>query len=126
MKKLLKLLSLALIAVIASCSLLACAPSDLSKAKEKMAAAGYNVIVTEAKEGNEDNRVGTIVVTKIEIGATFEAESFTATLFKSAKDAKAYYEKNYGSDDKEDESTVKLSGKWIYWGSGETEKVFLG
>ena len=124
MKKIFKAFSLTLLLVFCASILLACAPSDLAKAKEKMEEAGYSVILTEAKEGNEDNKVGTIVVTRLSLGSSFEAEGLTAILFKSAKDAKTYYEAHATEEDKEEE-TLKLSGKWVYFGTEKAIAAFL-
>lgn len=125
MKKVFNAITLTLLLVFCTSLLLACAPSDLAKAKEKMEEAGYNVILTEAKEDNEDNKVGSIVVTKISIGASFEAEGLTATLFKTAKDAKAYYEKHVDDETDEEDQTLKISGKWVYFGTQSAIDAFL-
>ncbi len=126
MKKLVQSLALALLTVFCASMLLACAPANLEKAQELLEKADYIVTVTMAEEGNEDNRVGTIVAFKAGLGASgISAGGLTATLFKSSKDAKAYYNSHVDEDAAED-SILKLSGKWVYFGSADACEVLFG
>ena len=67
MKKLVKVLSVAMLLVLAL-ALVACAPKDTAAAKEKMEKAGYTVVVTTNNEVGENGEVGTITCAKNERG----------------------------------------------------------
>ena len=123
MKKFLKIVSLALVSVMAAVMLVACAPSTVDKAKDKMEDAGYNV-VTAIKVFDSEGYVGGITASKsIEDDDSWFGDviSITAYLFETPTDAKAYADA-WG---KRDVKAVTVSGKWAYVGDEEAVKDFL-
>ncbi len=106
-----------LLAALACFAMVACVPSDLAKAEEKMEEAGY---IVKAYDLDAEGFVGGITATKGGsfgdiIGGVIDGDGFHAYLFETAADAKAY------AEDKDD---AEVSGKWVFWGSEEAVKAF--
>ena len=133
MKKLMKLLSVAVLSLVTCFMLFACAPADADKAKEKMEEAGYTVTVVDgdAAAAMADGAVAYVNATKLDIslGSGFDAdgEMVSAVLFENSKSAKAYWDdhKDDIEDEEEDGWESKLSGKWIVTGTEEAVKAFM-
>ncbi|MBQ7924544.1 MAG: hypothetical protein IJ329_04485 [Clostridia bacterium] len=123
MKKIFKWFTLAAASALTCVMLVACTPSNLEKASDKMAKEGYKV--TELKGDSEEGCVGGISATKANLDFTnmdFEGDTITAYLFESKKDAEAYVndvKENWG----EDYSPVQ-DGKWVYWGTEDAIEDF--
>lgn len=104
-----------LLAALACFAMVACVPSDLAKAEDKMEAAEYSVVVTEGDAAEllyGEDCVGFIVATT---GGLLNAKGVTAILFADNAAAKAY------AEDKED---AEVSGKWVFWGDESAVKAF--
>lgn len=126
MKNLIKSLSLVILLTVALLSFVGCAkPANLEKAKEVMSEAGYEVSVDYAAEDDEDGKVGTITAIKSQVGLLeFKMDIITATQFKDAKAAKAYYDANIDPE-AEGDKLLKLEGKWVYFGTEDAIKLFF-
>jgi len=113
MRKTTLIISVLLIAALGTLLLTACVPSSLEKAEEKLEKAGYTVMAYEGDaEDLEEGVVGGLVAYK----GLLESEGFlTALLFDSAASAKEAYDE-YLAEVEEEDTEVKLSGKWIYFG----------
>lgn len=123
-----KTLRISFIAVIAMLlvTLVSCAPSSIKAATQKMEKKDYKVISEKLpQEAEDEGVVGIIVATKGNIADMLKGdyEMVTATLFKSAKDAKKAMkdaEDTFGKD-----TVIKQSGKWIVVGTEQGVKDFL-
>ena len=125
MKRLVKVLSVAMLLVLAL-ALVACAPKDTEAAKEKMEKAGYTVVVTTNKEVGENGEVGTITCAKNEgslgaITGALNGKGLTGTLYDSTKNAKAALE---ATKDAEGKTSAKQVGKWVVVADDEAYKAF--
>lgn len=108
----------ALLAALACFAMVACVPSNLAKAEEKMKDAGYHVVAYDLDaEGyvggisaslKSDNILG-------DIGNAIGGKTMHAVLFETAADAKAYAK---------DKENVEVNGKWVFWGDEEAIKAF--
>ena len=131
MKKTIKILSLALVAVMAVAMLVACGPaSDYKKAEKALKDNKYAVVtvdnklalgVTTALIGAES---GDIVATVV---GTNGDEVVNIWYFKDSSTAKKYWDKakEYGENQKKDKDSdwvVKKSGKMIYFGTKQAVK----
>ena len=116
MKKILKRIALVVTAGALCATLFACVPSDIAKAKEKMAREGYTVI--ELPE-NFDGCVGGISATKVDFQDG--ADNLTAYLFESISDAKDFLA---DWDEKVGEGTAIRDGKWVYTGTEDAIEDF--
>ena len=92
--------------------LVACTPSTVEKAEEKMKEAGYKVVAYNKDDA--EGLQGGIIATSGLIGGN----TMTALYFESSDAAKDYYE-SLGEDTK----AVK-DGKWVYWGDEAAIKAF--
>ena len=92
--------------------LVACAPSTVEKAEEKMEEAGYTVVAYNKDDA--EGLQGGLVATSGLIGGN----TMTALYFESSDAAKDYYESL-----SEDTKAVK-DGKWVYWGDEAAIKAF--
>ena len=124
-----KFMTLLLAALTCLC-FAACAPANLEKAQEKLKDAGYT-IVTYSDETIEgvDGSVGSITAAKSDSvvgGLMGDGEMIMAVLFESASAAKSFYNENKDEleDEGEEDSVVKLDGKWIYVGTEQAVKDF--
>lgn len=115
MKKILRTMSLALVAVLACLVMVGCAPANVEKAEAKMEKAGYTVF---AYEGSKDAEgfVGGMMATKI-----LDGEAIVAILFDSKENAEEFAKTFTRSEGK-----TNVAGKWVYAGSEEAVKVFKG
>ena len=118
--KLAKILS-AFVLTFAVAMLVACAPSNSEKAVEKMKKAGYLASATTYSEVQEDGAVASVSGTKDSLSQVLSGNGFTATLYKTAKQAKAAYN---DTKDAEGKTNCTLVGKWVVWGSEEAVKAF--
>lgn len=116
MKKLLKLLSVSLVAILTAVMLIACAPADLDKAEEKMEKLDY-IVEAQEIEDNEDGIVGMILIREDGLSLNM----LYAVLFDSSKSAKDYFDEKNG----EDEDNVWLEGKWILSGDEDIYEDFM-
>ena len=114
MKKVLRTLCIALVAIVTGVAITACKPGSIEKAQSKMENAGYTVL---AYENNEDIEgfVGGIIAMDVSAG-----ESMVAILFESKDDAEKYAELN----SKTEYGEIKVEGKWIFAGSEGAIKAF--
>lgn len=126
MKKFFKVLVL-VIACALTLTFAACAPSDSDKAKAKMEKAGYTAIVVTLPEVGANGEVATITCTKSGEGGIIGqisgllTNAFSGTLYDSAKDAKAAFNK---LKDAEGNTAAKLIGKWVVLGDEAAVKAF--
>ena len=120
MKKALKFLSLAFVAIFAGTLLTACAPSNIEKATEKMEEAGYTVIDYD-KGKDAEGFVGGLLATKI-----LKGEGLIAMLFDSNADAKEFFESMTDSDKDSDYGAFQQSGKWVFAGTEDAIDAFKG
>ena len=114
MKKILKSLCIALVAVVTGFAITACKPSNIEKAEAKMEKAGYTVMAYDSVK-KEDGFVGGFIAMDIKAG-----QSILAILFESKEDAEKYAELNK----KTEYGEAKVEGKWFYAGSEEAIKAF--
>ena len=103
MKKLLH----AVLVAMACLSFVACVPSNMDKAEEKMKKEGYTVLAYT--DDKAEGLVGAFTATKME--GLLNVDNVTALLFDSKDAAKEYYE-NYGN-----KANAIQDGKWVYWGT---------
>ncbi|MBE5736016.1 MAG: hypothetical protein E7356_01480 [Clostridiales bacterium] len=120
MKKALKFLSLAFVAIFAGTLLTACVPSNIEKATEKMKEAGYTVYDYDKGEDAE-GFVGGIVATK-----DLLKDRLVALLFDSKADAKDFYEDMTDSEKNSEDNPFQVSGKWVYSGTEDAIDAFKG
>jgi hypothetical protein len=120
MKKALKFLSLAFVAIFAGTLLTACVPSNIEKATEKMEEAGYTVIDYDKGEDAE-GFVGGILATKV-----LKGEGLIAMLFDSKADAKDFFESMTDSDKDSNYGAFQQSGKWVFAGTEGAIEAFKG
>ena len=125
MKKLAKIFC-ALCALFAVVSLAACAPKDSDAAKAKLEKAGYSVTWTAYSEVQEDGAVGKLAAVKGSstgalIGSLIDGEGLTATLYDSAKNAKAALAE---TQDAEGKTNAQVVGKWLVYGNEDAIKAF--
>lgn len=104
----------AVLAAIACLAMVACVPSSMDKAEEKMKAEGYTVIAYTDDEA--EGLVGAFSATKME--GLLNVDNITALLFDSSKSAKAYY------DGLKNKSNATQDGKWVYWGTEDAIEDF--
>lgn len=119
MKKLLTIISVLVVVVMATVLLMACVPSSMEKAKDKLEKAGFSVEsmpidIQDLSEGAVD---ALLAIKSLGSGYLF------ATLFDSEASAKAVYDE-YLADSEEFPFIVKQSGKWLYLGDEEGIKAF--
>lgn len=107
---------LAILAMVSCLAFVACVPSNVEKAKEKMKKEGY-AVVAEEKEDTE-GLVGGFSATKSE--GFGDVDNITAFLFSSKSEAKEFYE------DLGDKSRAFQDGKWVYWGTEDAIDDFKG
>ena len=122
MKRLLSVL----VALALVLTLVGCAPSNSDKAKAKMEKAGYSAGWVANKEVGENGEVGTLSGSKgTSIGSALDGlldgDVYTATLYDSAKNAKAAYNDSKNAEGK---TNYTLVGKWVVWGSEAAVKAF--
>ena len=127
MKKTTKWITLVAASALAGMMLMACTPSSLDKAREKMAFEGYKVEEVDAGILSLGGCVGGITAYKAEVddGAQ-EADRLVAYLFDSKKAAKAYYEANKAVAEATGAGTGSLlrDGKWVYMGTADAIEDF--
>ena len=112
------------LALFALFALVACAPANSDKAKEKMDKAGYSCVWVAKDEVGENGEIGTLTCTKGKsLGGLIDGlgDGLTATLYDSSKNAKAAFN---SSKDAEGKTNLQLVGKWVVWGSEEAIKAF--
>lgn len=114
MKKILRTLCIALVAIITGISVTACKPANIEKAEAKMEKAGYTVLAYE-NDDNIEGFVGGFIAMDISAG-----DSMLAILFESKNDAEKYAETKIQSEYGE----IKVEGKWIYAGTEQAIKEF--
>ena len=118
MKKVLRTMSLALVAVLACLVMVGCAPANVEKAEAKMEKAGYTVTAYEDAKDAE-GFVGGIVATKISLSEGFDG--IFAILFDSKENAE-----DFAKTFTRNEGKTITAGKWVYAGSEEAVKAFKG
>ena len=116
MKRILGVITLLVFAVL----LVACAPKDTEAAAAKMKKAGYIATASVASEVKEDGYVGQVTGTKDSLSEAISG-AYTAELYKTAKQAKAAYEKTQNAEGK---SSATLVGKWVFYGNEDALKAF--
>ncbi len=107
MKKTMKWITVAAASLISALALLACVPSDMDKAYDKMAMEGYSVSIEKLQ--TDDGCLGKLHAVKDDDGCV---DSIFAYLFDSKVAAKAYFEENKGNA-----NMLILDGKWVYVGT---------
>ena len=103
----------ALLAVLACLSFVACTPTSIEKAKEKMRKEGYNVAAYSNKEA--EGCVGGFIA---EEKGLLNMDMITALLFESSDAAKTFMEQ-VG-----DSLNAIRDGKWVYWGTEDAIEDF--
>ena len=114
MKKVLRTLCIALVAIVTGVAITACKPGSIEKAEAKMENAGYTVLAYDVGDDAE-GFVGGFIAMDISAG-----ESMCAILFESKEDAEKYAELN----SKTEYGEIKADGKWVYAGSEGAIKAF--
>ena len=114
MKKFLKSICIALVAIVTGVAITACKPGSVEKAKEKMESAGYVVMAYE-NDDNIEGFVGGFIAMNISAG-----ESMIAILFESKSDAEKFAELNA----KTEYGEAKVEGKWLFAGSEGAIEAF--
>ena len=94
--------------------LIACTPTSVSKAKEKMREEGYTVSAYSADDA-EDVEGGFVAMKS---GGILNVDTITAVLFKSTKAAKKFMEESG------DKLNAIRDGKWVYWGTEDAIEDF--
>lgn len=125
MKKTMKWITLTAASALVGLTLMACVPSDLDKAREKLAVEGYKVTTMEGGV-LMSGCVGGIRAIKEEVddGAT-EADNIVAYLFDSKKAAKDFYEINKAMMDATGNGgSLVRDGKWVYMGTADAIEDF--
>ena len=107
MKKMMKWIVVAAASLVSTLALLACVPSDLDKAYDKMAMEGYTVAIEKVQ--TDDGCLGKLHAVKDDEGCV---DSIFAYLFDSKGAAQKYYEANKGNA-----HMLVLDGKWVYVGT---------
>lgn len=116
MRRILSVITLLVVVVL----LVACAPKDTEAAAAKMKKAGYIATASVASEVKEDGYVGNVTGTKDSLSEALSS-TYSADLYKTAKQAKAAYEKTQNAEGK---SNATLVGKWVFYGNEEALKAF--
>ena len=113
MKKLIRLIACTIMLVLAMV-MLACTPTNLEKAEEKMGKAGYNVSIIA-----DENAEGVLVASK-------GNERIMAMLFQTKEQAEEFYNNDYKmlAFILYDIDNAVLDGKWIYSGTAQSIKDF--
>ena len=131
MKKALTIISVVAIVTILAVTLMACVPSDYTKAESNLKDAGYTVVTY--KEGDllfktMTTAMGIENATAIVTGQKGLEEGITIIYFKDSKSAKNAFESfkkemdEESKDSKDKEYVVKQSGKIIYGGTKQAVK----
>ena len=120
MKKIIKLITMAVFSVLACCMLVACVPSNLEKAEKKMEKEGYVVISIGDDNKDAEGVIGGFNATKAE--GLLDVDTLFALLFDSKANAEAYYEDAKAT--LKDKGTVKHKGKWVYVGTEDAVEDF--
>lgn len=118
MKKIWKGLALGL-ATIACLAFIACTPSSLEDAKDKMAKEGYKV---SASTIDADGMVGGFTAIKADGALDFTPDTILAFLFESKDDAKKF-KADFESLVGKDYSPIQ-DGKWVYAGTEDAIEDF--
>ena len=121
MKKFLKTLCIALVAIVTGVAITACKPSNVEKAEAKMEEAGYTVITLGEDADDAEGLIGGFIATDVDL--VNGTETISALLFDSKDNAKKFYEKWVSEDSNE---KVKQNGKWVYVGTDAAVEVFEG
>ena len=124
MTKTLRICGLFFVTVFALLALVACAPSNSDKAKEKMEKAGYSCLWSARSEVGDNGEVGTLTCSYGKtLGGIIDGlgNGLTATLYDSTANAKKAFNE---SKDAEGKSNYQQIGKWVVYGSEEAIKAF--
>lgn len=126
MTRKLRLFGFIFVAFVALFALVACAPANGDKAKEKMEKAGYSAVWTARSEVGENGEVGTLTALKGQsigglIDGALGGNGLTATLYDTSAHAKAVFNDSKNAEGK---SNYTLVGKWVVWGPEEAVKAF--
>ncbi len=113
MKKTIRLVALFLVICMTGMFLIACVPSSIDAAKEKMVKSGYSV--SDYTDNDSEGFVGGIYAYK----GLFIApdSSLTALLFQTEEDA-------VDAANNLSFTSPTLDGKWIYYGDEDAVKAF--
>ena len=117
LKKLMKWFCLTLVTLFCT-MLMACVPSSLEKAKEKMAKEGYTTVNILPALPGADGCIGGIYASE----GLFDEDKITAYLFETAENAKVFlanWDKLVGK------GTAIQNGKWVYAGSEDAIEDFV-
>ncbi len=114
MKKFLRTLCIALVAIVTGVAVTACKPSNIDKAEAKMEKAGYTVLAY-SNDDKAEGFVGGFIAMDISAG-----ESMLAILFESKDDAEKYAE----VEKKTEYGEIKVEGKWVFAGTEQAIKDF--
>ena len=116
MKKLIKALSTCLLLVVMAITFVACVPSNVEKAKEKMQEAGYKV-AAYTDDDEDDDIVGGFIAYK----DNKLVPDLTAIQFDSNDEAKDYFEDHKDNGLKKN---IERSGKRVFWGNSSAIEEF--
>ncbi len=121
MKKAIKWMPLLAVSALTCMAFVACAPSTLEKAEEKLVKEGYKVQI-ETDMGDVKECKGALMATKTEEGHT---DVLMAWLFDSRGAAKDYYNEYKDQlNEMSESSSPVLDGKWIYIGTSDAIEDF--
>ncbi len=125
MKKIAKILSVAMLVVMTALVMTACVPGSAEKAKKKLEKAGYTVEVVDLVEESTDIEGGLY-----QVAAFVEVEddynfAISVIYFDTKDNAEAWYnEYKEAIGDDEEGITVHIKGKVVYWGTEQGVKDF--
>lgn len=129
MKKIAKILSVAMLVVMTALVMTACVPGSAEKAQKKLEKAGYEVeIYTEADDVGKE-MLGFVHEDAVEMLMAGKDNNSVAVVWFDNKDAaKEMYDKTYNElKDEIDEGVdvvVKIKGKVVYYGTKQAVKDF--
>lgn len=125
MKKIIKWITLAAASALTCVAFMACAPTSLDKAYEKLAMEGYKVQIIEA-DVNIKGHVGGINAQRTETDdGAVDMDVLMAYLFDSKSAAKEFYEEQLGKTSENDVGSLLREGKWVYMGTADAVDDFI-
>ncbi len=125
MKKIARILSVAMLVVMTALVMTACVPSNAEKAKAKLEKAGYTVDIVDLEEENAGVEGAKYQVVAVKTDGEELVGGVYIIYFDSKANAKAWYDENINSiNDEEEGYSSVIKGKVVYWGNEQGKKDF--
>lgn len=129
MKKLARILSVAMLVVMTALVMTACVPSNAEKAKAKLEKAGYEVAVYTDADETGTEMLGYVHEDAVEmLMAGKDDNSVAVVWFKNKDAAKEIYDKTCKELENEVaegvDVVIKIKGKVVYYGTKQAVKDF--